>query len=445
MTLKSSLFFLLGFFSILELFKYKFAGINVYPMDLFFVLSMLILIIELFNVKCCAIKFRNKTSKNIFLLLMFSFFLNINSIIPIIDGASSEYIRRTIVFSIKSVVLLVFFIVLSAQNYSTQLDFAKQFLKGIVAATFFHAVYSWVFFYDWYLGSGLLHIQLMESLGITAESVGHTLINYIIRPIVRASGLHWDPAYFGLWGAALIGFAFSYKNRRLLMLTTFIVLIPWFFTFSRTAYVALILASITFFIYFIKLVSLKKFVFSVLLLSFSFSVITITLVNKSESSDVNVSYIIESRTNTKSQGNQRHLFYPLYALEAVSVDPIHFLFGYGNRNSGRSFLYSGVDLPGWDVKTKPPFDIETDWFKILAAQGFIGFILYNILFIYTTFCNGRFYLIYRNPYYLYMFWLLIMLYFCGFFYVYIDSKWCWLLLMSSYLLINSERECIEDG
>lgn len=427
------LFFLLGFLSLIEGFKYNLGGIKVYPMDLIFYSLFIILIIT------STWKLRIKQqSKSVLLLLLLTLLLSINVLIPLIDEASNEYLVRSFKYSIKFIFLFIFFFLLFSQELKIQNTYIKYLIKGFKISIITHALYSILVLIYWYGFSVDFHTKFLNYLGVTEESVGHVLLNFVYRPIIRVSGIHWDPAYFGLLGMIFILYLFIVKmNKRTKYVLIVLVFVPWIFTFSRTSIVAGIFSIFTFLFILFPSKSIYKKTFKWILIISIFFAISQSLITLD--SDSTVSTIFQNRVETKSEGSERHLYYPYYVLQTLSEDPFHFLFGYGNRNSGRAFQYTNVELPGWDVNTKQEFDIETDLFKILATQGIVGFIIY-LLFIYYLIkglkARNKFIIDLNNDN-LFLLIIMLNLFFGGLFYVFNDSKWVWFAIFAIILSINN--------
>ncbi|MBL7085957.1 MAG: O-antigen ligase family protein [Candidatus Cloacimonetes bacterium] len=446
----SALFFLLGFFSTLQIFKYNIFGFHIYPIDLiYYSLIFMLLFYNLLN-KNSKIEFIDINSKTIFLLFFFFYYLTINILIPIIDQASTGYVFDSLKLFLKRFIFLFFVLLIFLSDKKIKDSFIKNFLNGFFISILFHAIYSLVVAYFWYIQGKYLHTEWMGYFGITAESVGHSLQNFVFGPMIRLNGFHWDPAYFGLWGAIGI-FIILIKKLRVFYKFLLLVLIffVWILTFSRSGFFAFCITLINFlFLCLInnsktKLLINKVNIFLLLIITIiSISIIGISLssIYKKIDTSISLSKILERRIESDTS-TQRHLSYPINAIEAISVDPVHLLFGYGSRNSGRSFNYADIKVTRWgryDMANKV-FDIESDLFRCLINTGIIGFTFYILITIVLISALWKKYnLSDKKEYILITITGLITTFFAGFFYGYNDSLWFWMFYLIALLLINDD-------
>ncbi|MGZ2369847.1 O-antigen ligase family protein [Ancylomarina sp. YFZ004] len=411
-------------------------------MDIFFYLTIACLSLSLISGGGNGKIRLSVKGKSSFIIICLTFLLALNFFVPLIDNAESAYLLRSIRYSVKFVLLFLFFLLINAQSLIVQRKYVEFLLKGFLTAIVIHAVYSWFIMYGWYVMGFDYHTVFLNSFGVTEESVGHVLLNFIFRPIIRPSGLHWDPAYFGLWGVAFLLCVylgkFSFKKK---MIYFFIIGIPWILALSRTAIFSGGMSLITI----VLLIYPSRIVLRKIILGFTIIVmlgLAFLWVKSYDAKEIDLNKIVESRTDVKSNGTKRHIYYPFYVMETLCHDPFHFTFGYGNRNSGRAFRYADVDLPGWDVKTKPPFDIESDWFKTMANQGILGLILYVLLYYYlikglkikvSNFTE-------LDNYTLFLLLILLNLFWGGFFYIFNDSKWVWFVIFATFIKLNDTEK-----
>lgn len=444
----SALFFLLGFFSTLQIFKYNIFGFHLYPFDLiYYSLIFMLLFYNLIN-KNSKIEFIDINAKTIFLLFFFFYCLNINILIPIIDQASTGYVFNSIKLFLKRFIFLFFVLLLFLSDKKIKDSFIKNFLNGFFISIFFHIVYSLIVGYFWYIQGKYLHTEWMGYFGITAESVGHSLKTYGFYPIIRLCGFHWDPAYFGLWGVIGI-FILLIKKLKVFYKFPLLVLIffVWILTFSRSGFFAFCITLISFLLLYLisksktKLLVNKVNIFLLLIItiiSISIIVVSLSSIYKKIDTSISFSNILERRLEF-NKSTQRHLSYPIYAIEAISVDPIHLLFGYGSRNSGRSFNYADIEVIGWgryDMADKV-FDIESDLIRCLINTGVIGFSFYILItIILINILWKKYQLSDKKEYLLITIVGLLTTFFGGFFYGYNDSLWFWMFYLIALLLIN---------
>lgn len=441
-----TIFFLTGFFSTLEIFKYKVGPVKVYPADIFFFLSYLLIIINLiFSKDTIKIIFQSKEVLLLHLLFFMYFFVSLNFIVPAFDGASEEYVSKSLKYFIKMILLFGFIISMLFSSFRIQKLFIKFFITGFFISIVLHAVYSLVMMIVWYITYQSLNVIILNSIGITEESVGHTLTNFVLWPILRNSGLHWDPAYFGLWGILGIFFTFIFiRKSKTKLLLVGIIGFAWFFTFSKTGYFNVCVT-----ISFLILLKLLKFsavdqIFTKQNNKVSFTILIFFILSlipligwASQNKLPSINDVVKYQSG--AAGNKRHFYYPIYALDAITVDPIHFMFGYGSRNSGRSFVSADVEIPGWsrDEMVGRSFDIETDIFKNLINLGFGGFIIFLFfnLSLFKVLITSQL-APSLSKYKLFLFITVFMTFVAGTFYVFIDSRWIWFFYLISLMVLN---------
>lgn len=348
---------------------------------------------------------------------------------------STKYVLKTLIL----IIYLISIILLPPKviNWS-----ALSYVRGFIVAVFTHAIYSLIQLVTWYGFQDDIHTQLLNSFGITEETAGHVLVNYLILGVIRPSGLHWDPAYFGLWGAIVLMLSiychrFLYKLKLKSILICILGII-WFLSFSRTGYFAMLMTIIV--ITFLKRfnqtiyrINFKGIIRNIILILFlgigGYSLLPLEL---QKTFDTALAYRFSH--DESDQGSSRHLLYPVYTVEGMLHDPFHLFFGYGARNSSRAIYYS--DNITYFVDTPEAFDIESDLCKMLANYGIIYFCLYlyfnyKIVRIYVKKCD------FRNTLYPYFFLLSdIAVFFAGFFYMYNDSRWVWLIYLYSLIFVT---------
>ena len=428
------LVFLFGCFSILEALKYQFAGFTVYIGDIFYYLFLIYGLIYILNPKNRSYSNFDKKNKQINYIFLFLLIFSTNFWTPLIDfgleGSLDGY-TGALKYALKTVILCFLILCISRFDNRHKIQFIRYYIYGFLTAIIIHAVYSLYQMIQWYVFGLDIHTQILNDMGITEDTVGHVLINFLYPPVIRLSGIHWDPAYFGLWGCiGIFSLYYMRKNKFIKYICLPIVIITWILSFSRTGYFSFIVLLFIFFVChrynsslpWIRVKSILEISFLilvfVLIIYFSLPEEYTILLNDA------ISYRFDISDVSSDAGSHRHLNYPLYALEGSLHDPVHFLFGYGARNSSRGILASGniTDFVSTEV-----FDIESDFCKMLLNYGFIYFVLY-CYFNYILVVNYIKVFNFKKEIISYIIFItVISTFFAGIFYVYNDSKWVWII------------------
>lgn len=432
--------FFFGFFCIIEALKYPIGNVNIYFGDLFYYAYILynLLIICYSNYQ----NLRIYTKLNQLYIILFSLVvLSTNFWIPLIDNGTYDQQNGStpaIKYAVKTLIMLIAFVSTVFLSPTYKKLNIKYFVYGFVSAIYFHALYSFVQIIFWYELDLDIHTTLLNSIGITEESIKHPLINYFMYPFFRPCGLHWDPAYFGLWGVIGIYISFQlrrYKIVKYLLLP--ILIITWVLSFSRTGWFALV--SFFFALYFasfvnktIKRIKFKNVINGIGLIS-AFIVIAWLTLPKDYTKIFQTSLQVRINSNTSDEGSQRHINYPIYSIEALLHDPYHLIFGYGARNSSRGIAHT--DNISDFVKAEESFDIESDICKMMINYGLFYFILYayfniKISLVYLKYADQK------NFFASFFTVSLISTFAAGLFYSYNDSKWIWFVYLYSILFLS---------
>jgi len=442
--------FLFGVFSILEVFKYRVGGIAIYFADAFYyIYAMLNILIIHYNHRSSSNYLVNNRYKNTWLSFVFLLIGSLNIWSPILDNNlylnDQKGIESAIKYVIKTIILIiVFWSIMNLPSKYKSLSY-KHYINGFIIGVFIHAYYSLYQAAMWYLYQTDIHTPFLNSIGVTDESVGHELVNFLILPIIRSSGLHWDPAYFGLWGAIVILLIY-YKSRicsnhKIIYNISIIVLIlSWILSFSRTGYFAFVMVLIvmqtsSYFSHSIRRLKLLQIVKMTIVISIISCAIYSSLPSDIQS-HITKGVLYRFTHDENDEGSARHIMYPLYTLEGSLHDPFHFVFGYGARNSSRAISFGG-NLEEF-TETEVAFDIESDICKMLANYGFLYFIAY----LYFNFMIVKFYVKTQNLQRvdnLFLLLSVLSIFFSGIFYAYNDSKWVWFIYLFSLINITNNN------
>lgn len=434
--------FLFALFTTFEVFKTERNGITILYADFFYFIFVAFTILEfIFQKKIFILQIRLIPIACVFFLLVISTLNFLPSIIDIgFDNIRMDGSIAAIKYSIRNFFQLLLYAIICFLGERLQKQAIKGFCYGFLLATILHSIYSIVQMVFMYAFMEDIHTLILGTIGITKETINHDLVNYIGYPIIRNSGFHWDPAYFGLWGCiGLSTFLYSQTNDIWKKFVIWIIALAWSFSFSRSGYFAFLSGVIIIgightFNNSINTIGIKKILkYGLYICMFVFIVFLLLPIELQN-------YIVESFSyrftyNPESKGTTRHLLYPLWAFEGSIHDIWHFIFGYGPRNSSRGIAYGGNIL---DLTTDRVYDIESDFCKMLLSYGVVCMILYLIFNYYIV----KYYIKYINfkdspiVSYFYIFGI-IGSFFAGIFYMYNDSKWVWYMYLFALLFLNN--------
>lgn len=365
---------------------------------------------------------------------------------PILDEAiyidSPDGVNGALKYTVKTIILIVFICsIILLPNLYIKYN-VKYYIRGFITAVFIHGLYSIVQIIFWYSFNEDIHTPMLKAFGVTEESVGHVLVNYLILGVIRPSGIHWDPAYFGLWGGIILLLAVYTPHfmGRIVAKKVLITLlsIAWFLSFSRTGYFAVLMTIIVLAILRLKNRTIKQIKFvkisQAIIMGCVFvgGIFIVLPLDIQKLAGNAITYRFSH--DEEDGGSSRHISYPVYTIEGMLHDPVHFIFGYGARNSSRAIYYSNNIH---DFVDKPEaFDIESDICKMLANYGFLYFLLYlffnyKLIKAYCLRCN------FKHSFYPYFFTITsIATFFAGFFYMYNDSRWVWIVYLFALIFIT---------
>jgi len=442
MFIYSVAFFLLGFLSTLQVFKYQFFGANFYPFDIIYYSLIFFLIINLViskEEKKITLSFDSKILITIFLVY---YLFSINFFTPILDGANKLYFLVALKYLIKKSIFVAFFFFVLFSSKEIKNKFINYFIFGFFISIILHSIYSYIVLYFWYFQEIDIHTILLKQINITEASVGHGFRNFIYFPILRTIGFHWDPAYLGVWGI-IVAFYILIKSYKIWIKISLlsIILIPWIFTFSRSAVFGLLGTTIILIFYFIKFKTHSNSLINVnnLLVGFWLTLFIIPLIMLiSISGKADFVKIFSSRIEVSDDiHTQKHLQYPIMALRALSDSPIHFVFGYGNRNSGRAVAHE-IEIIQEDFNSDRAFEVESDLVRTPLNTGILGFSSYLVFIVILVITLMQRYTKTNESLYLFLSITVLLVFFSGFFYAYNDSVWVWMFWIIAIFLLNEE-------
>ena len=439
----SALFFFLGFLSTMQIFKYKMFSIYFYPFDLVYYGLIFILAVKLILDSKSNLKLFSENEKMVLVIFLVYSLFSVNLFTPIFDNANLDYLLVSVKLFIKKLIFLIFFFLIYYSKKNIRKSFVKYFILGFFISVIFHSLYSYCTSYYWYFRGLDIHTYWLNSIGITVQSVGHDLINFIYYPILRSTGFHWDPAYFGLWGVIGI-FYILLKPYKFLtkLLLSLIIFVPWMLTFSRSAVFGLL---VVFIILLIIMIKTKKSICHIFNSKNFISVLIATLLILSVmmfmsfTDRLSAKDILKSRLLIKEDiHTQKHIQYPLMAGKALLKDPYHFIFGYGNRNSGRAVEEYVIAIQE-NYKNFKAHDIESDISRIPINTGILGFSAYLLFISVILFQLMQAYFKTKNEFHLFIFIAICTTFFAGFFYAYSDSVWVWMFYIIAVILLQNDK------
>lgn len=457
--------FLFGLFSILEAFKYQVGGVSLYFGDiLYYIYSAITCIFVIYFHKkdvsiVCERHNRIHVPRRYYTLwVMFTVLLigSLNIWSPIIDTNIATFepngVEVAIKYAVKTIIsLFIFYLILNLPQF-LQKQTLRYFSYGFISAVYLHAFYSLVQLVFWYIFADDIHTKFLGYFGITENSVGHVLVNFLIVPVIRPSGIHWDPAYFGLWGEIILLWWFYAKveNKRYKLfakIANIILLITWLLSFSRTGYFALLASVGILTLLSYRNRSIRRPSTRILLKGLIGFICLFGLLICSLPKDVSksISKGIEYRftASHNDEGTNRHIMYPIYVMKGMLHDPYHFLLGYGARNSSRAIYHSG-ELSNF-VNTEETFDIESDFCKMAANFGFIYFLVYLYFNYKIVICFAIKQRLQSDSIATFFLICIISIFFAGLFYVYNDSKWVWFIYFYALLYLSDSNKHNEYG
>lgn len=435
--------FLLGFTCILEVFRLKVGAVFINISDIIFFLLFAHFIIFPTNGITDICDAQVKIIKKYFFLVLL-FGLNVFS--PFIDSVfypevSIDGVTPALKYAIKTFINILFFLLVFKQNDIKKLTLLKQFVYGFTFALVVHILYSTIQMLYWYVLGIDIHTPFLYSFGLNEDVIGHPFTNFVIWPVLRATGLYWDAYYMGIVGSIALFTSFYIQRPLIKHLSILFILINLFLSFSRTGYIAVIGTMIIINYYrnlnitLDGLYNFGKIIRSAVLIAIIGSFVLSFVLTDDIKEMVSESFTYKSEVKKNDEGDMRHVMYPVYGVEAICMDPIHFCIGYGPRNSSRAIFMTG-HIPDF-TNQKESFDIESDWCKQLINGGFFCFIFYLLLNYYLI----KNIIIYGNfsDNYISMFFLssLLCIFISGFFYCLNDSRWVWLVYCMSIIYINN--------
>jgi len=444
--------FLFGLTCTFCAFKFSLKGIYFYPSDFFY--YSLIFFLTFFVLFRGRIKTPPPKKENILYSLLIFFFLIIvfSVFIPILDNASFEWVFVSLKASFKFIILTYFLVLLFLISDNLKLKFFSNFFKGFFISIIIHVIFSITQLITWYS----FKIDLNKFIFLDMLGAESARTHFIIFPILRTSGLHWDPAYLGIWiliGTAWIWFFWKDNWIKKAILSLFGLI--FIMTFSRTGVLALIMVLFLIFSSYLirtlyKMEIKVKINKSIKVLSNIILIICIALgMSFYFIKGDDIYKIVQERTDLEIVSSQRHINYFNQGARAISSSIPRLLFGFGYRNGGRGLLETpgAVNfLPGIQ-NIKIPWSPESDFVNNYLELGLFGFVFYFLIFIFGTLClkkinlealkalknktlNHSNHTALKNK----VFFFLAcygFLFFAGFGYAFKDGIWYWLLIISS--------------
>jgi len=438
--------YLLGLTITLQAFKFDLFGANVYPWNLFYYpLPFILAVFGLMRAKKTPV-FKN----GIYLYIAFVLFFTVVALscfVPLMDGAGDAWVFASNKGFIKLIFLSFFASALFFSSDRLKTSYFGNFFKGFISAVILQLVFSIAQMILWYANG--INLNRWFFLDVLHVDPGHVWGNFIIYPILRATGFHWDPAYLAMWLAiGMIWIYLFWQKGTVKKMFLFASLAIFVATFSRAVFLAFfIIMALSCFLVFVRKAVNNRLKFKLLIatplgiavLSISFFVFG--------NNDI-FGEIWRERTNISAEGTQRHISYFFEGARVISYFP-RFLFGFGYRNSGRGLLENdstAFALPGID-NFVIPWSPESDLVNVYLGMGLAGLFAYSVLFIslfYYIFNlyfkiskikkligdNDRMKMLKKKIiFFSFMCGILLL---SGVFYSFIDNEWYWLLLFGVF-------------
>ncbi|MDY4544434.1 MAG: O-antigen ligase family protein [Bacilli bacterium] len=365
----SGLFFLLGIFCTMIVFKPYIFGI---PVPVVHLLTFSILILMLIN---CNFKIDKSIFKS--KLIIFFYVLLISSILSIFF-LPSVWSKKSLSYAIQLCIIWLPFLILLYSNTDKFL-YKKSFLKGFKISILIHTIWGTLEVILWNTIKFKLNEEILAPLLKTNLAHHPTSFTYVSGSFhIRPSGINFEPAYLGI--LLLIGF-FIIKSKLVKIFFIFLMIV----SLSRTAILGLLLISIY------KIITNRKKYKNLLkpmVVSLSFIIIFFICLQKIPFLQERVSTLTSRMTSvtddTSKDGTDRHLLYYPLSIKIMMSDAnvLQLFLGYGARISGYPFQANSAIAEKIRVENfVPGWSVESDLVDIFLSSGLIGFFLYYTLLL----------------------------------------------------------------
>jgi hypothetical protein len=365
MVLLSSLYYLMGFFSLFAIPSYKhFLLVHLFLL-LTFYFTLLFMFYRIDKIRLSRI--------DLIMLILALLFYNASMI-----GAITSNVISGLTFS--QIFIIVFLLFLFASKINIKL--IQSYLKGFISSSMITSLYMVIQTIFFYLYKTNINEELFPE-NLLAKAGGHTLTNFISMNgviLFRATGFSWDPA---ITATALV-FAFILINeniviiKKLKFITLSILFLGIVLSISKVSI-------LTLFIYLlIKLMRLHK-IKIIFETDKKYKINSLSLV-----AIISFFFLLYIgfffSYESWEEGNIRHLKYFSSLFYYPYQNIIEFLFGYGYRGSGE-FFNKCVDwfntVPGFYFKIgQTP---ESTLTQVFLIGGLLGSIFWIFTYIYSFF------------------------------------------------------------
>lgn len=249
-------------------------------------------------------------------------------------------------------------------------SYFKSYINGLKIGIIINFIWAILEFLLWQINGFMLNdFVFREKLGI---DVNHTWINYRDfhgNLFLRSCGISWDPAILGFY--CVLGF-FIFKNKKIKLLSTLIL----FLGDSRSGMLALLCTTLGIKIYYYIREYMKERNINSILKIGTISILGVFLLG---------SFLYFKVSDVSKGGNKlRASYYKMAVLSTVERGKLGlFLFGGSSHYTGNIFSKNNNLKQELGIKHSKNWKIESDWAGILAGRGWIGFIMYVFLYIFT--------------------------------------------------------------
>lgn len=313
----------------------------------------------------------NRQQKLILIWLVCAIFSSCVGLLSTYSGKYNNFDRNQVLNIIQ-----IFFIYIPITISIEKCNSAySSFVKSIIITAYIHGVMAIIQFVAWYI----FHIDIMDvifnSFFKGFFGTDWTAFNFEGGKIaLRVGGFNRDTAFFSL----LLIFAYNYTKN---IYSKFFFLICSALSMSRSGILGMVLSVIFDFAKAIRNGKVKtRWLYPIIL-----SVIVVVFIcNISPSIRYQLTYLnfrFQSVFNNTDFGTARHLSYLSGAFNTwlLKMNFIEKIFGIGPRSGGVALTEGGL-ISQSIGHSKDVWTIECDYAEMLLGHGFIGYLIYYIVF-----------------------------------------------------------------
>lgn len=349
--IRKKVFFILGITSCMVALNIKFQLLN-----FILIITLIILILE----NCMKNEIRMKKINLLGIYYLIILFSTIFSLYYGFENFKDNFI------SIHNIKIFIYLFILFFLKINSL--YFKSYINGLKIGIMINFIWAILEFISWKINGFMLNDFIFgQKLGIDPN---HAWINYRSfcgNLFLRSCGISWDPGVLGFY--CVLGF-FIFKRKTAKLLSIFILLL----SDSRAGMLALICTILVLKIYcYIK----DKNGINVLKIG-TISILGIFLLG---------SFLYFKISDISKGANKlRASYYKVAVLSTVERGSFGlFLFGGSPYYTGNIFSKNPNIKEKLGISGIKNWRVESDWAGILAGRGWIGFIIYIFLYIFTFF------------------------------------------------------------